>query len=132
MCHLEEEKHAHCNDNSQSQTHSKQCTQQRPERQDDLRLPTRAIVEIPGPVEAIVERHCQADCGHGTACHGTGQECYEVTMVVMTHASVDPGTMVIHLHDAPPTSPAVMGPGGLVSLTLTTVLQLTPVSVIIW
>ena len=45
-------------------------------------------------------------------------------MIIMTHTSVDPWTVMIHLHDTSVTSPTMMRPRSLVSLTLTTELEL--------
>ena len=48
------------------------------------------------------------------------------TVVEVAHAGVDPGAVMVHLHDAAAAPPAVMGPRRLVSLALAAVLQLRP------
>ena len=48
------------------------------------------------------------------------------TVVEVSHAGVDPGAVVVHLHDAAAAPPAVMGPRRLVALALAAVLQLRP------
>ena len=90
----------------------------------DLRLLARAVVEVPGPVEAIVEAQGEADGRHGAARHRAAQEGDEVSVIVVTHAGVDPGAVMVHLHHTPPTSPAVMRPRSLVALTLAAELEL--------
>ena len=93
---------------------------------------TSAVVHVPGPVETIVERHAQTDRGHAAARHRAAQEHDEVRVVEVTHAGVDPGTVVVHLHHTSVASPTVMRPGSLVSLTLTTELELVTVLLIVW
>ena len=73
-------------------------------------------------------------------------------MILVTHTGVDPGTMMVHLHNTSPTSPTVMGArrlnktsiqqlirqysspsrAHLESLALATELQLLPLSLRSW
>ena len=50
----------------------------------------------------------------------------------MTHTSVDPWTVMIHLHDTSVTSATMMRPWSLVSLTLTTELELVRGLYLVW
>ena len=112
-----------------------------------MRLLTSAVVEVPGPVtvrlevsrrgsdppvETVVERQGETHCGHGAAAHGGGEEGQEVSVVEVTDTSVDPGTVVVHLHHTPGTPPAVVGPGSLVTRALRAELELGAVLRVVW
>ena len=47
-----------------------------------------------------------------------------MSVIEVADACVDPGAVVVHFHDTAGTPPAVVGPRGLVTLTLGTELQL--------
>lgn len=62
---------------------------------------------VVGSVESVVQGHAEHQRGLGAPDHGEEEEPDEMAVVVVTHAVVDPRTMVIHLLHASTAFPAI-------------------------
>ena len=90
---LEEEQRADGQHDAQGQAQSEERRDQREERQVDSRAVASAI-------KSVIETKGLNETGLSAADHREEEEADEVAVVAMTDAVVDPGTMMIHFHDA--------------------------------